>query len=122
MKQAMIKLAVACGLMGAVAMTAAPQASAIDLWKGCSGASQSAVCKGKGDEVTTPIKNLINTAMILLGITAVIAIIVGGFKFITANGDSGAVQSAKNIILYAVIGLIVALLAWAIVSFVVNGI
>lgn len=108
--------------MGAVAMTAAPQASAIDLWKGCSGASQSAVCKGKGDEVTTPIKNLINTAMILLGITAVIAIIVGGFKFITANGDSGAVQSAKNIILYAVIGLIVALLAWAIVSFVVNGI
>lgn len=111
-----------CGLVGFMTVAAAPHAAAIDLWKGCSGASQSAVCKGKGDEVTTPIKNLINTAMILLGITAVIAIIIGGFKFITANGDSSAVNSAKNIILYAVIGLIVALLAWAIVSFVVNGI
>ena len=47
-------------------------------------------------------------------------IIIGGFRYVTSQGDQTQMQSAKNTILYAVIGLIVAIAAYAIVSFVVT--
>ena len=47
-------------------------------------------------------------------------IIIAGFRYVISQGDSGAVTSAKNTILYAVIGLIVAIFAWAIVDFVID--
>ena len=47
-------------------------------------------------------------------------IVISGYKFITANGEAAKVTSARNTLLYSVIGLAVALLAWAIVSFIVN--
>lgn len=59
------------------------------------------------------------TAMVA-GIAAIIMIMIGSFKYITSNGDSNNVQSAKNTILYAVIGLAVAAAAPSIVSFVLS--
>jgi len=50
----------------------------------------------------------------------VIVIIVGGIRYATADGDSGKITQARNTILYAVIGLVVALLAYAITFFVVG--
>jgi len=47
-------------------------------------------------------------------------IIVGGIRYATSNGDQSAVKGAKDTILYAVVGLIVALVAYAIVNFVIN--
>lgn len=64
------------------------------------------------------IKNVVNVLLYLLGAIAVIMIVVGGIKYTTSNGDSSGVTSAKNTILYSVIGLVVALLAYAIVNFV----
>lgn len=55
-----------------------------------------------------------------IGVVAVIAIIIGGIRYATANGDQGHVTQAKNTIMYAVIGLIVALIAYAITEFVIN--
>lgn len=66
------------------------------------------------------IKNIVNTLLFVLGIAAVIAIILGGFRYVTANGDSGQIKTAKDIILYACVGLVVAILAFAIVNFVVT--
>lgn len=62
------------------------------------------------------------TTMLLfaIGVISVIAIILGGIRYATANGDQGQVTQAKNIILYAVIGLVVALIAFAITEFVVG--
>ena len=66
------------------------------------------------------IKNGVNVLLFLLGAIAVIMIIIGGIRYATSNGDSGAIKGAKDTILYAVIGLIVAILAYAIVNFVVG--
>lgn len=62
--------------------------------------------------------NVMSTIFGLLAAISVIMIIIGGIKYATSQGDSSAVASAKNTILYAVIGLIVALLATAIVLFI----
>ncbi|MBR2586960.1 hypothetical protein IKE71_01140 [Candidatus Saccharibacteria bacterium] len=55
-----------------------------------------------------------------LGIISVIMLIVGGVKYALSGGDSKAVTDAKNTIIYALIGLAVALLSYAIVSFVLG--
>ncbi len=56
----------------------------------------------------------------IVGVIAVCAVIYGGFKFMTSNGDPSKATTARHIILYAVVGLIVALLAVAIVQVVVK--
>ncbi|MEO5627554.1 MAG: pilin [Candidatus Saccharimonadales bacterium] len=66
------------------------------------------------------IKVVINILSIIVAVAAVIMIMIGGFKYIASGGDSSAVQSAKNTILYAVVGLAVAALAQFIVKFVLT--
>ncbi len=62
----------------------------------------------------------VNIFSIIVGIIAVIMIIVGGLKYITSGGDSGNVSSAKNTIIYAIVGLIIVALAQFIVRFVLG--
>jgi len=62
----------------------------------------------------------VNLFLFVIGAVAVIMIIFGGFKYVISGGDSSAVTSAKNTILYAIIGLIIALLAYAIIDFVLQ--
>ena len=59
-----------------------------------------------------------NLLSILIGIIAVVMVMIAGLKFITSQGDSGNIASARNTALYAVIGLIVVALAQSIVIFV----
>lgn len=72
-------------------------------------------------DATTKINNLIRTIVNLLsaivGIVAVIMIIVGGLRYITSGGNDTSVTSAKNTILYAIIGLIIVALAQVLVRF-----
>ena len=63
---------------------------------------------------------VLNIFSVVVGIIAVIMIIVGGFKYITSGGNDSNVASAKNTILYAVIGLIIVALAQIIVHFVLS--
>ena len=65
-------------------------------------------------------KDFVNIMLLAIGILAVIMIIWGGIRYVLSGGDSGAVSSAKKTILYAVVGLIVAILAYAIVNFVIT--
>ena len=69
-----------------------------------------------GDIVSTVVKVL----LFIIGAVSVIMIILGGIRYTISQGDSSAVTAAKNTILYAVIGLLVAIFAYAIVSFVVD--
>jgi hypothetical protein len=55
---------------------------------------------------------------IMVGVASVIMIIIGGLQYIMASGDSTNITNAKNTILYAIIGLVVTLLAQTIISFV----
>lgn len=70
--------------------------------------------------LTGIIKTIIDILLFLIGAIAVIMLIVGGIKYVVSGGDQGATTSAKNTILYAVIGLVVAIMAYAIVNFVLN--
>jgi hypothetical protein len=73
---------------------------------------------------TSKIQSIITTGInifsVIVGIVAVVMIIIGGFKYITSGGDSSNVSSAKNTIIYAVIGLVVVALAQFFVQFVLN--
>ena len=71
-------------------------------------------------EKTNFIQNIVNILLFVLGTAAVIAIIIAGITYATANGDASKTKQAKDTIMYAVIGLIVALMAWGIVSFVLQ--
>ena len=58
----------------------------------------------------------------VLGLVAVIVIIIGGINYMTSAGDAGKVKKAKDTILYGVIGLVICVLAFAIVNFVIANI
>lgn len=75
---------------------------------------------GTAKPLMQSVKTLINVFLFLIGAVAVVMIIFGGFKYVTSSGESSAVSSAKNTILYAVVGLVVAVLAYAIVNFVLG--
>lgn len=66
------------------------------------------------------IQTIINILLFILGAIAVVMIVIGGVRYTTSNGDSGNIKTAKDTILYAVIGLIVAIMAYAIVNFVLQ--
>jgi cytochrome bd-type quinol oxidase subunit 2 len=66
------------------------------------------------------LRQIVNIFSVIVGIVAVFMIIVGGLRYITSGGDSSKVNSAKNTILYAIIGLVVVALAQVIVGFVVQ--
>ena len=71
---------------------------------------------GEGGVFTT----IVNILLFLIGFLSVIMLIYGGIQYTLSSGDSGKVTNAKNTILYAVVGLIVAILSYAIVNFVLT--
>ena len=76
---------------------------------------------GLGDaDLQETVIQIVQWVLGLLGLIAVIMILYGGFVWITAGGNEDKVGQAKKIISAAVVGLIIVLLAWAIVTFVVN--
>ena len=64
-------------------------------------------------------KQITNTILYIVGIIAVIMLIIGGIKYVVSGGDAKKVTDAKNTVLYAIIGLVIAFLAFAIVNFVI---
>jgi hypothetical protein len=124
MKKLIISLSIALGLF-APAVALPGTAMATDVFQVCSSnASGTDVCKdAKGSNTnpfTSTLKVVINILSIIVGIAAVIALIIGGIYFISAQGDAAGVKNARNTVIYAMVGLIVAGLAQAIVAFVLN--
>ena len=79
---------------------------------GCPGNAASAI--------NNIIRTVLNVLSIIVGITAVIMVIIGGLRFIISRGDPSNAASARNTILYAIIGLVIVALAQLIVRFVLN--
>lgn len=111
-------------LVGVVATAAATvpaisPAKAVNPYGACDANSSSAICKGKGESLSEGfVKPTINIILWVVGVAAVIVIVVAGLKYVTSSGNPSAVSSAKTTILYAVIGLVIAITAYAIVNFV----
>lgn len=119
-KKALLTVGIFVGI-ASFTMSAAP-AHAVNVFGPCSSgsASSSSVCKSKGDALGPLIKTVIGLLIYIAGAIAVIMIIIGGIRYITSNGDSSGVTGAKNTILYAVVGLVVTILAYTIVKFVLG--
>lgn len=83
------------------------------------GTNGCAAAPGQRDLAST-IRTAIGVLSLVIGIVSVIMIMIGGFKYITSSGDSAKVNSAKDTILYAIIGIVVASLAQVIVRFVLT--
>lgn len=66
------------------------------------------------------LNQIINVIIGVIGFIAVIVIILGGVQYTTSAGDSGKVKKAKDTIMYGIIGLVIALLAYSIVNFVLS--
>ena len=66
------------------------------------------------------ISKLINILLYAIGVVSVVMLIFGGFRYVISGGQKEAVTAAKNTILYAIVGLLVAIFAYAIVDFVVS--
>lgn len=81
---------------------------------GCGG--QTGTLFGEGGIFTT----VTNVLLFIIGAISVLMIIYGGIRYTISGGDAAAVTGAKNTILYAVVGLVVAIMAYAIVNFVLT--
>ncbi len=75
---------------------------------------------GDDNQFNNLLTKIINVISLLVGVVAVIMIIIGGFRYITSGGDTTKVGSAKNTILYGLIGLVIVALAQVIVRFVLK--
>lgn len=77
-------------------------------------------CDKNKDRIVNIIGDITRLISYFAGVIAVIMVIVAGFKYITSGGDSAKVTSAKNTLIYALIGIAVAVLAQFIIQFVIS--
>jgi hypothetical protein len=130
LREIITTVVVAAALLLPAMMLAAPANAQIDVPDDggiCTGigyaAGDGSNCgaEGEGDAaVQNIISTVVNILSIIVGALSVIFIIVGGLRYITSGGDSAAVQSARNTILYAIVGLLIVIFAQLIVRFVVD--
>ena len=120
-----ILISTALGLALAVGATSlmSPLAGAVNV-DPCTGtaSSNSPLCQNSGMDENTIVKTIINIFLYLVGAISVIMIVYSGFRYVTSAGNQNSVTSAKNTLLYAVVGLVVAMFAWAIVNWVYNSV
>jgi len=72
--------------------------------------------------VTGTIKQVGNVLIFIVGAVSVLMVIIGGMRYALAQGDSNAVSSAKNTVLYAIIGIVLSLASYGLVNFVISNI
>ncbi len=82
--------------------------------------AKDAMPEGAPENLNAQLTNLTNTLLLAIGFVSVVMLIIGGFRYVLSNGNEKSVTGAKDTILYAIVGLVVALLAFAIVNFVLG--
>lgn len=115
LKQLLLPALLVIGITASVAVPTIP-VSAADL-DPCT--LNPGMCAGKKTDVNDIFKTIVNVLLFIVGVIAVIMIIVSGIRYTSSAGNSNSVAAAKNTLLYSVIGLVVAIFAYAIVNFIV---
>ena len=106
-------------MCGVFAVAVVANVSALTLQEG----AQAAQCDGCPSDLFGDkgiFKQVTNTILYIVGIIAVVMLIIGGIKYLLSGGDSKKVTDAKNTVLYAIIGLVICFLSFAIVNFVIS--
>ena len=123
MKKSIISIAImTCAVFGASVLSTAslPGSASAQVSEGINTATTSEM-KGKSiDGKDGLIKTVVNILLWAVGILSVIMIIFSGFRYITSAGDASKTKSAQSTLIYSVVGLIVAIMAWAIVNMVIK--
>lgn len=86
----------------------------------CKGVTDSTVCANQNANANDVIKTVINVLLFIVGGISVVMLIIGGILYTTSAGDSGRVTLAKNTVTYAIVGLVISFLAFAVVNYVVK--
>lgn len=120
-----LALSTTAGLVSPVLVNAAGTAGAncTDVSGGLAGGAGCAQGNGQQSNLFGSggvFQTITNVMLYVIGAISVIMLIIGGIRYVVSGGDSSAVTSAKNTILYAVVGIVVAILAYALVNFVIT--
>ncbi|MGH7218298.1 MAG: hypothetical protein ACREGE_02560 [Candidatus Microsaccharimonas sp.] len=119
-----IKLVAALLVVAVLGVTIfAPVASvgALDPLAGvCDSGTAGTVCDNQDENAEDLIGVLVNTLLFIIGILSVIMIIVSGIFYVISTGDAGKVAKAKNTLMYSIVGLVIAFIAFALVNWVFN--
>lgn len=121
MKKIVIMFAVIASLLSPFALS--PAFASADAFSSSDAKNQA--CAGiNGCTSTTSLDNIVKAVLrilsVIAGITSVIMIMISGYKYLTSGGDSGKVSSAKNTLVYAIIGIIVVAFSQFIAQFVIK--
>ena len=114
-----LKVILSIVMIGAISLVGVASVSALTLQEG----AEMARCDGCPADLFGPtgaFRQITNTILYIVGIIAVIMLIIGGIKYVVSGGDAKKVTDAKNTVLYAIIGLVIAVFAYAIVNFVIS--
>lgn len=96
--------------------------------------SKASICEGTGGTwtngtcvsptgnatVTGTFRKVANVLIFIVGAVSVLMVIIGGLRYVLSNGEQSGITSAKNTVLYALLGVAVAFIAYAIVNFVLT--
>ena len=109
----------------ALGVSAALQINNVNVVRATEMTLSGGVSSSQGDDVPQDLagdvfKNVVNILLFIIGAVSVIMLIYGGIRYTTSGGNANSVTAAKNTIMYSIIGLVVAILAFAVVQFVVN--
>lgn len=106
-------------VIGCAFLVSSPGASALTLREGV----EAARCDGCPADLFGDggvFKQITNTLIYIVGVIAVVMLVFGGIKYVVSGGDAKKVTDAKNTVLYAIIGLVIAFVSYAIVTFVIS--
>lgn len=120
---AILALSFGAIMFAGVADVGAQALTADELFGGELSGDEFASTAGLGDaDLVDTIANIIRIALGFLGVIAVVIILLGGFKWMTAAGSEPKVQEARKLIFSGIIGLVIIISAFAIASFVIDSI
>lgn len=125
LRRRILQIVSACMVVFCMLFTAVPTVSAVanPLGDACAVDKTSSLCNDTGDKLFGPNSiwtKIVNTLIYITGAISVIMIVIGGMRFVLSAGDASGTKSARETIIYAVIGLVVAVMAYAIVNFVLS--
>lgn len=130
MKRIATRIVVSLGLLFALLLPAQPALAADVLSPACETNPSATLCKDnrvtqtpRNNSIYGPnsiLASVIKLLSILIGVISIIMIIIGGLRFVLSSGDPNNVNGARNTIIYALVGLVVAISGQAIIAFVIN--
>ena len=118
-----IFICLVAALFGAIALHSSP-AHAIDVFPNCSTVgAETSVCAATNDKLFGAgsfWNRILEAFTFVIGSIAVLMVVIGGVQYTVSGGDEKKIKTAKNTILYAIVGVVVAVLAYGIVHFVIT--